>query len=46
MNQLRLLQIYTAVSTTSLFVLTLSGFGRASSRGEREITGTFAATLP
>ena len=39
MNQLRLLQIYTAVSTIVLFVLTLSAFDRSSaSRVEREIT--------
>lgn len=38
MNQLRLLQIYTAVSTTVLFVLTLSGFGRASSSRPGRIT--------
>jgi len=39
MNQLRLLQIYTAVSTTVLFVLTLTAFDRSSSgRAEREIT--------
>ena len=39
MNQLRLLQIYTAVSTTVLFVLTLTAFDRASAgRAEREIT--------
>jgi hypothetical protein len=39
MNQLRLLQIYTAASTTVLFVLTLTGFGRSSpGRTEREIT--------
>jgi hypothetical protein len=38
-NQLRLLQVYTAVSTTALFVLTLSAFDRSSSgRAEREIT--------
>jgi hypothetical protein len=39
MNQLRLLQIYTATSTTALFALTLTAFGRSSpSRAEREIT--------
>jgi len=39
MTQLRLLQIYTAVSTTVLFVLTLTAFDRSSSsRAEREIT--------
>lgn len=39
MNQLRLLQIYTAISTTVLFVLTLTAFDRSwSGRGEREIT--------
>lgn len=39
MNQLRLLQIYTAVSTTVLFVLTFTAFDRSSSgRAEREIT--------
>lgn len=39
MNQLRLLQIYTAISTTVLFVLTLTAFDRSwSGRAEREIT--------